>query len=133
MFWSWQAGYKFLKLDLAPVRDAKSTAPTQAFSFHVGSTGCMGGSRAGDPPRCAQANRVTIELEKFDPRHDVVNVDVGALLAETRIDMNTRNTPAGCMSFPKDADCNEVMPRLGLAYDGLPAKKQVLFSVRRAP
>ncbi|MSQ18417.1 MAG: hypothetical protein EXR39_02365 [Betaproteobacteria bacterium] len=34
------------------------------------------------------------------------------------------------------ASCNigtAAMPRLGLAYDGLPAKKQVLFSVRRTP
>ncbi len=62
-----------------------------------------------------------------------MGVNVGALLAETRIDTNTPNTSAGCMSFPKDADCNEVMPRLGLAYDGLPARKQVLFSARRVP
>lgn len=134
MFWSWQAGYKFLKLDLAPVRDASATpAPTQAFSLHVGSTGCMGGARGADMPRCAQPNRVTIDLKEFDARRDVVTVDVGALLGETMLNANTPTTPAGCMSFPKDADCNAVMPRLGLAYDGHPARQQVLFSIRRAP
>ena len=84
-------------------------------------------------PQCANPNRVTIALEKFDPQLDTVTVDVGALLAQTRLDANTPKTPAGCMAFPKDADCNEVMPRLGLAYDGHPAQKQVLFSVRRMP
>ncbi len=134
MFWSWQAGYKFLKLDLAPVRDAKAAGtPTQAFSFHLGSTGCMGGARGAEVPQCANPNRVTVALDKFDPQRDTVAVDVGTLLAQTRLDANTPKTPAGCMAFPKDADCNEVMPRLGLAYDEHPAQKQVLFSVRRMP
>jgi uncharacterized repeat protein (TIGR04052 family) len=141
MFWSWQAGYKFLKLDLAPTGGAlpspsmRATEETRAvgFSFHVGSTGCMGGSRAGEPPKCAQSNRVAVELRDFDPAASVVVVDIAALLAETELDKNAPKTSPGCMSFPNDADCNGVMPRLGLPYDGRPARAQVLFSTRAKP
>lgn len=142
MFWSWQAGYKFFKLDLAPApREAGAAVPAAAagapsatgFVFHVGSTGCVGGSRVGDPPKCANSNRVMINLPGFLPQANVVHLDLGALLANTELDKNTPKTSPGCMSFPDDPDCDQVMTRLGLSYGALPpAQPQVLFSVRPA-
>lgn len=140
MFWSWQAGYKFLKLDLAPAPREAGSAPAATssapsatgFVFHVGSTGCVGGSRAGDPPKCANGNRVVVDLPGFVPQTNVVHLDLAALLANTELDKNTPKTSPGCMAFPGDPDCDQVMTRLGLSYGALPAQPQVLFSVRTA-
>jgi hypothetical protein len=45
--------------------------------------------------------------------------------------MNAKGTSPGCMSFPKDADCQPVMSALGLAYDGVAAANaQRLLSQR---
>ncbi len=140
MFWSWQAGYKFFKLDLAPAPREAGSAPTTSagapsatgFVFHVGSTGCVGGSRTGEPPKCANGNRLVVDLPGFASQSNVVHLDLGALLAGTELDKNTPKTSPGCMSFPGDADCDQVMTRLGLPYGSLPAQPQVLFSVRPA-
>jgi len=131
MFWSWQAGYKFLKLDLAPVAPAGGPVRRVAFSFHVGSTGCAGGMRGGDAPRCAQPNRVVVDLAEFDPATDHIIADVGALLAGTAIETNAPGTSPGCMSFPNDADCDEAMPRIGLSYGARAAMPQVFFRAGR--
>ena len=62
-----------------------------------------------------------IRLSDFNPANNVVAIDMGRVLANSNVDINTAGTSPGCMSFPKDADCPAVMGALGLAYDGGPA------------
>ena len=43
---------------------------------------------------------------------------LAALLAETDITVNAKNSASGCMSLPGDADCTAIMNRLGLPFEG---------------
>jgi uncharacterized repeat protein (TIGR04052 family) len=141
MFWNWQGGYKFVKVDTAS--SGLQTAPAAAgaghgsaaasgFSVHLGSTMCASPSRTEGPKaECANPNRVAVAFDRFDAARQTVVADIGAVLAGANVDVNTPNTSPGCMSFPGDADCPPVMGALGLAYGGTAAPgPQRLFSIR---
>jgi uncharacterized repeat protein (TIGR04052 family) len=60
LFWSWQSGYKFFRLEL--------TDQEHASAFHLGSTGCSSASALRPPKQsCAQPNAIRVELQGFDP------------------------------------------------------------------
>jgi uncharacterized repeat protein (TIGR04052 family) len=144
MFWTWQGGYKFVKVDLATAGQpitALQTASDHAgggasgkargWSLHLGSTGCASASRTTAPAaECANPNRVAIRFDRFDPATNVVVIDPAPVLAKANLDVNAPDTSPGCMSFPGDADCLTVMTRLGLAYGDVPAAAQQLVSMR---
>ncbi|MDP1569245.1 MAG: metallo-mystery pair system four-Cys motif protein, partial [Vicinamibacterales bacterium] len=71
MFWSWTAGYKYLRLDLL--------ADGAGWNVHLGATACTGNPVTGIS--CANPNRPEIRLDPFDLGRDVVILDVAALLA----------------------------------------------------
>jgi uncharacterized repeat protein (TIGR04052 family) len=77
MFWSWQSGYKFLRLDL--------NAAEHEAAFHLGSTGCSSASALRPPQQsCAQPNVIRVELTGFDPTSQAIQVrtdDIVAALA----------------------------------------------------
>lgn len=149
MFWNWQGGYKFLKVDMnssgLPAKPAMQKmamghekmagnggeGEASGFSLHLGSTMCAAASRTESPSACKNPNRVTVTFDKFDLGKNVVVADLGAILAGANVDHNTPDTSPGCMSFPKDADCPAVMGALGLAYDGVAAPgAQKFFSMK---
>jgi uncharacterized repeat protein (TIGR04052 family) len=110
LFWSWQGGYKFIRVDSINLSG-------QEFRVHLGSTGCE-----GDPPRspvtsCAQPNRVAVELDEFDVHSDVIVADLAALLADSNIEFNTPDTPPGCMANQTDPDCDAVFANFGLSRE----------------
>ena len=129
MFWNWQGGYKFIKFDTATSGQPAVTAPPAAhgggnasgFSVHLGSTVCASASKTQAPTGCQNANRMEIRLAEFDPAKNLVVMDMGRVLANSNVDINTPGTSPGCMSFPKDADCPAVMNALGLTYEGVQA------------
>ncbi|MCZ8321024.1 MAG: metallo-mystery pair system four-Cys motif protein [Novosphingobium sp.] len=143
MFWNWQVGYKFIKVDLStagqPARQAQSggshggsaaePAPS-GWSLHLGSTMCPAASRTQAPAQCANANRIAVRFARFDAGRNVVVVDPARVLAKANVDANAPESPAGCMSFPNDPDCMTVMPAMGLSYGGQPAGPQELLSIR---
>lgn len=124
LFWSWNGGYKFLRMD--HVSDDRP----QGWNVHLGSTGC---TPTGDPSvpatTCSNPHRVAVELSNFDPESDVVVADLGMVLKDSDLSQNQAGAP-GCMSFPGDPECHQVMPNLGLSYEGTAASSQVLFSVQ---
>lgn len=136
MFWVWNAGHKFLKLDMATSGqpDARvegrrsSEAKTQAVGFpvHIGSTGCAPGSKTTPPRSCKAPNRATVKIAQFDVERDIVVADVAVLLKNADVDKNTPDTAPGCMSEPNDPDCAPVFAALGLA-----SEPQQMFTVRR--
>lgn len=121
MFWSWQQGYKFIRVDTA---DDK-------FRVHVGSTGCQSDGPSRPPASCNEPNRATIRLDGFNPEHSVIAADLKALLAESDVDTNAPDTEPGCMGSQLDPDCGPIFAGLGLTFPGgQPAPGQRFFSLR---
>ena len=120
MFWSWQSGYKFLRVDTAD----------DTFRVHLGSTGCSSPGPSRPPTSCSAPNRAEVTLAGFDPDRSVIVADLRTLLADSDLDLNDPETPPGCMSDPLDADCSVLFGNLGLAFpDGTPRPGQTLFRV----
>ncbi|WP_416305600.1 MbnP family copper-binding protein [Neptunicella sp. SCSIO 80796] len=72
MFWSWQGGHKFLRLDLQ--------SELGSWSFHLGSTGCQADSAMRSPvTACQQPNLFQFEIPVSTTGHIVMQLD--ALLA----------------------------------------------------
>jgi uncharacterized repeat protein (TIGR04052 family) len=112
MFWSWQDGYKFLRIDTA----------FDNLRVHLGSVGCYFGSTPGVVVGCTYPNRAEVDLPNFDPATNVVVADLAALLADSDLNVNQPDTPPGCMSDPNDSDCNPIFRNLGLHFsDGTPS------------
>ena len=107
MHWSWQHGYKFLRLDLTGSAN---------WSLHLGSTGCSGPSvmRAPTTP-CQQPNQLQVSLQYSG--HQQLVLDLAPLLQD--FGANGENS---CMSDPQTRSCQQLLPRLGIgatAVDGL--------------
>jgi uncharacterized repeat protein (TIGR04052 family) len=121
MYWSWLAGYKFLKLDGATPREGGGIRP---FLLHLGSAGCPGdNSEAAPEGPCAFPNRVSVELSGFTGKDVKVVADLADVFAGSNLSFNTDGTAPGCMSEPDDPECQTVLSRLGV--DG--ADEQLLF------
>ncbi len=139
LWWNWQGGYKFMRVDLVKV-NATSVKSWQAkgdrhggkdpsgFPIHIGSTGCptIANSASGN---CSAPNRAKIVLPNFDPARNTVVADLAALVANTNLNSNQLNTPPGCMSSPTDPDCTGIMAALGLSLNRTPARSQTFLTV----
>lgn len=143
MFWSWRGGFRFVRIDMVPAGGMpampKADAVAQGASghgnatgwfLHLGSTGCVADSGTQPPTSCTNPNHVPVVLPDFDPSSNVVVLDPAPVVAGADLLVNAPETSPGCMAFSGDADCNSVMPKLGLAYDGIAAGSQQLVSWR---
>jgi uncharacterized repeat protein (TIGR04052 family) len=119
MFWSWQGGRKFIRIDEA----------TDLFRVHLGSTQCA--SRVPTAPPsvpCGRPNRGEILLSEFDPATQTIVVDMAALFADSDLESNQPETPPGCMSNAEDLDCGPLFANLGINFDnGLPDQSRQTF------
>lgn len=157
LWWNWQLGYKFARIDLSnqnqtgmlPDQSVKhednqqsphgsehsegqqsphgEEQSSQAFFIHLGSTGCESAEGAQSPSSCSNLNRSTITLTEFDPNQNVIVADLAALVADTNLSSNQPNTAPGCMSEPNDSDCVGIMGALGLASNGAANQQQTFF------
>ncbi|MCB1755721.1 MAG: metallo-mystery pair system four-Cys motif protein [Gammaproteobacteria bacterium] len=135
MFWNWQGGYKFIRVD-GMVDPGDSTHLNTGYNLHLGSTGCDSADKVSSPAeRCEQPNLVEVCFDGdsgFDLASDVVSFDVAPVLAESDLTADV-DAPPGCMAFPEDNACREILPLLGLDYvfnseDVTPAKTQQFVS-----
>ncbi|MBK8247416.1 MAG: metallo-mystery pair system four-Cys motif protein [Gemmatimonadetes bacterium] len=125
MFWAWNSGYKFLRLDLKP-------EGAQNWVVHLGSTECTPtGSATTMPTACRWANRATVSLDGFNPMQDAIRFDVAALLQAADVSTNQPKTAAGCMSGQNDGDCVAVFDALGLPFGPSKGGTQRVFGVAR--
>lgn len=103
MFWTWQSGYKFVRLDIG-----------NDWSFHLGSTGCVSASAVRPPGEpCRQPNGARIRLVNDAPVVGTIAVDLDALLAhiDTTVEEN-------CMAAYADHEaCRRLLTNLGLDPD----------------
>lgn len=105
MHWTWQGGYKFLRLDYVR-RDGRKRV-------HLGSTGCRG--EIGAPEGCSRENRATVTLP-LRPGEPLV-LDVAAL-----------TTAGGCMGGEDEPDCAPVFEALGMdPAAGKPVRDATIF------
>lgn len=110
MWWNWQGGYKFVRIDLKT--DAAAT--DGAWFIHLGSTGCQAPDKNTPPEQpCTKPNRASIRLDGFDVTQNVIVADLATLLADVNLSESTPQ-PAGCMSGPDDPDCTALIPAFGL-------------------
>jgi uncharacterized repeat protein (TIGR04052 family) len=158
MFWVWQSGYKFAKLDMASnglpqaadappemsfkdklalmEKAAASGVPSKkqpraaGFSVHLGSTACASPTLTTPPSECKNPNRLTVAFDKFDSGKNVIVADLASLLRDANVDVNASDTAPGCMSAIDDADCPPVMSAFGLPYNDQPAVPQRFFRMR---
>ena len=158
LFWTWQGGYKFFRVDLEPDRmgmgpmaapkpeghmaakpeghAAKPEAGTghggasSGWAIHLGSTGCQSAGMMQAPADCANPNRAAVELAPFDPAASVVVADLRALLAVTNVEANQPETAFGCMSGPNDGDCTGIMAAFGVPFGGASSPGQTFFRVQ---
>ncbi|AGC48867.1 hypothetical protein MYSTI_07595 [Myxococcus stipitatus DSM 14675] len=125
MWWQWQTGYKFVKLDIRTPANAE-------YVFHLGASGCRG--TPGEGYNCASNNQATITLDDFSPETNQVVLDVAGLYAEldvNRVPNGTTDMMPGCMSGAGDPECPALFSQFGLAADGSPkALPKTFFRVR---
>ncbi len=140
MFWVWNSGYKFIRLDL------KTTGLPQGYFLHLGSTACMSDMSSGmhvkhevevdsnattPPSMCKNPNRPEITLTNFNFEKDNIVLDVDSLLSDSNVDTNQDKTPAGCMSGTDDQDCKAVFNNLGLDFETAKSNGQKFFRVNK--
>jgi len=115
MSWSWQAGRKFLMVEVnqaGPIVKPDG-GKARTFMIHLGSTGCTGNPATGEIVSCAKPNRLRVRLDKFDARTDRVTLDLAGLLEGSDLSID-KGGAVGCMSGPDDPECAAIFERLGL-------------------
>lgn len=136
MAWSWQAGRKFMQVELDPAggvaRSGGNAAPGRSFLFHLGATGCKGNPATGQTVHCERPNRVAVRLDGFDPARHRVVLDLAALHAGSNL-REDRGGALGCMSAIADPECASLFRALGIDLaSGRPAAPDAGRAVFRA-
>jgi len=104
MHWHWRAGYKFLRAGIRTADDS--------FWLHLGSTSCKG--TVQHVSGCSSPNRVRVELNDFIPGKDVVEVNLAALVVQSRLE---DGIATDCSSGPAETSCVAPFAALGLKHE----------------
>jgi uncharacterized repeat protein (TIGR04052 family) len=113
MFWVWQGGYKFLRVDWKITGGA-----IPRWNVHVGSTGCASADKTAPPTApCNAGNRPQVELEVAGADQASLQIDLAALVAGADLKANVDSSPPGCMSAVSESDdCAPVWSALGMSF-----------------
>lgn len=105
MFWSWQNGHKFLRMDVSKVGNEE-----KKWSYHLGSVGCTSDSAVRAPEKpCAHTNRVEfiLPMTQLDKQLDI---DVYVSNIVTQIDLN--DAPSCMFETPDTKPCDKLIRNL---------------------
>lgn len=106
LFWTWQSGHKFLRVDLL---DAG-----REWSFHLGSTGCASASALRPPTApCAQPNVMRVEIDGIDPLRQGIQLQLHEFVASMRAAAHAICTG----DYAHDPACADVFAKTGLQAD----------------
>jgi uncharacterized repeat protein (TIGR04052 family) len=122
MFWNWQGGYKFLRVD-------GRADDSAGFRVHLGSTACESSEGSNDVSGCANENRPRVALSDFEVGQDAVAFDAAALFSDVDMTPNAEGKSAICMSSPDHAVCEKIFPKMGLSFADAPAGDVEIFGV----
>lgn len=101
MFWGWQGGHKFMRIELL--------AKDDDWLFHLGSTGCKALSPVRAPKsECLYPNRVSISLP-FTHQTSTIVFDLAVLIRD--INLTRKN---GCQSAIDEDSCKTLFKNLGM-------------------
>ena len=124
MFWVWQTGHKFFRLDMEEVNDLEQKDNWQ---FHLGSTGCKAPSPLRSPKTpCINGNQVKITLDINESikgeGFESINIDLTSLFSELIITKQN-----SCQSEPENDSCLPLFKTMGLLQSGVHQKQQQLL------
>ncbi len=134
LFWSWQTGYKFMRLDVNPNRGITKTdgTTTKTFNFHLGSTGCNGDPTTGATVSCSNLNVPSVQLSGLKVTNNTTTsivLDYAQLAAGVNLNVESGGA-VGCMSGTTDPECPAMFDNLGLSLtNGTAATTQRVFSL----
>jgi uncharacterized repeat protein (TIGR04052 family) len=107
MFWSWQGGRKFLRVD-------GKVDGAAGMRVHLGSIACEG--TEGDISSCGKENRGQIELLGKDPTKHMIKVDLAPMFQD--LDLSpTEDKSVICMSGPDTPSCTGIFNAMGVSYE----------------
>jgi uncharacterized repeat protein (TIGR04052 family) len=112
MWWSWQGGYKYVRIDIA------SESNPGGYYFHLGGTDCAGGVKDGIT--CKYDNIASVALSGFQMGKSQLNLDIAPLYSGVDINHTVDGMTdfvAGCMAFSGDPECPAMFSALGLAFE----------------
>jgi uncharacterized repeat protein (TIGR04052 family) len=103
MFWGWQTGHKFLRLEVLAEQDN--------WLFHLGSVGCKASSPLRAPKKpCLYPNRFDYQISltsNKDKAMNVINFELSALLDQVNIGQHNH-----CQSDPDSNICQQLFNNL---------------------
>jgi len=110
MWWSWQAGYKYMKVDVA------SEANPGGFFFHLGGTNCEGSPTLGYS--CQYPNLPRVELALSASGRVILNAETLYAGVDLSLEPDLKTDfIAGCMAFSGDPECPAMFAALGLQFE----------------
>lgn len=117
MFWSWQGGYKSMRVDISPeggiARPGDPNFLGTNYFFHLGSTDCEGDPIAGETVNCQRRNNPEIRLSDFNLNTSEITLDLQQLVSGLDLSIDNADTP-GCMSSTFDVECGMFFQNLGM-------------------
>lgn len=100
MFWSWQSGYKYLRLELG--------AADQQWALHLGATGCHSASALRPPTApCTSPNLARIQVNYKVGQQ--LQFDLAPVISDITLSADNH-----CMADPNRLSCQQLLPRLGI-------------------
>ncbi|MDX1960298.1 MAG: metallo-mystery pair system four-Cys motif protein [Leptospiraceae bacterium] len=126
MYWSWNSGYKFMKVEFM---HEDATDSNKINYWHMGSSSCASNV-------CARINRPTITLKKstgnINFSTDVIALDLQQLLDGTNTNSGNGGKKIACHSGPQTGgDCSTIGTNVGVnSTDGTSLTTQKAFSIK---
>jgi len=122
MYWAWNSGYKFAKIEFTA---------TSSNLFHLGSGSCSGNT-SGPVNACNYPNIPTVALTKssgvFDATKDTITLDINALYNGADASSTGINT---CMAGNTTTACQPIIANIGVTPStGAAAATQTAFSIK---
>tara|TARA_B110000091_G_scaffold199979_1_gene230309 strand:+ start:2954 stop:3829 length:876 start_codon:yes stop_codon:yes gene_type:complete len=111
MFWVWQTGHKFFRLDMKEVNEVKQKDNWQ---FHLGSTGCKAPSALRTPKvPCRNGNqtKIILDIKESSKENSLESIDVNLEQLFSGLMITRKNS---CQSEFNNKSCLALFKNIGL-------------------